>query len=74
MSGRTHQHCGSQIELVEKLRYKNVYLEYVRHVLTLDIAQDIDEPLEMFVGRTNPKEVHLQTEPLAGTQHNETQM
>ena len=57
--GGTHQHCGSKIEFVEELCYENVYFKNVRHVLTLDITQDIDEPLEVLVRWTNPEEIHL---------------
>lgn len=55
----THQHRRAQIELVEELRDKYVYLQHIRHVLFLHIAQYIDEPLKVLMRRTDPKEVHF---------------
>lgn len=50
----THEHGSAQVELVEELRDEDVYLENVGDVLPLHVAQHVDEPLEVFVGRTNP--------------------
>jgi hypothetical protein len=36
-----------------------MHLENVRHVFPLDVAQDIDEPLEVAMGRADPQEVDL---------------
>lgn len=44
---------------MEKLRDENVNFEHVRDVLFLDVTQNVDEPLEVFVRRANPKEVNL---------------
>lgn len=56
---QTHQHCRAQVELVKELRDKHVHLEdaRARHVLLLNVVQDVDEPLEASVGRTHPEEV-----------------
>jgi hypothetical protein len=32
---------------VEELRDEDVHLEHVRHVLALDVAEDVDEPLKV---------------------------
>lgn len=44
---------------MEKLRDENVDFENVRYVLPLDVAQHVDEPLEVLMGGTDPEEVHL---------------
>ncbi len=56
---RTYEHGRSQVELVEELRDEDVHLQNVRHVFPLDVAQDVDEPLEVAVGRADPQEVDL---------------
>lgn len=53
------QHGRSQIELVEKLSDEDVNLEDVGDILLLNVTKDVDEPLEVFVGRTDPEEVNL---------------
>jgi hypothetical protein len=55
------QHRRSQIELVEKLRDEDVDLEDVRHIFLLDVAQHVDEPLEVLVRGTYPQEIHLKS-------------
>ena len=55
----TYQHCCSQIEFVEELRDEDVHLEHVGDVLSLHVPQDVDEPLEVSVRRTDPQEVDL---------------
>lgn len=58
---KTYQHSGSKIELVEELRDEYVHLEHIGDILALHIAEDIDEPFEVAMRRTNPQEVHLLT-------------
>ena len=55
----SHQHGGSEVKLVEELRDEDVHFEHVGHVLPLDVSQDVDEPLEVAVRRTDPEEVDL---------------
>lgn len=57
--GSTYQHGGSQIEFVEKLCDEYVYLQDVGHVFSLDVAQHVDEPFEVFVRRAYPQKVDL---------------
>ena len=54
-----YEHSGPKIELVEKLSDEDVHLEDVRDILSLNISKDVDEPLEVLVGRTDPQEVDL---------------
>ena len=44
---------------MEELCDEDVHLEHVGHVLAFDVPQDVDEPLEVAVRRTDPQEVHL---------------
>lgn len=55
----THEHRCPQIELMEELSDEDVNFKDVRYILPFNVSQNIDEPLEMFVRRTNPEEVHL---------------
>ena len=44
---------------MEKLGNEDVHLQDVCDVILLDFPEDVDEPLELAVRRTNPQEVHL---------------
>ena len=44
---------------MEELRYENMDLQNVRHILLFYISQNINEPLKVFVRRANPQEVYL---------------
>ena len=44
---------------MEELRDEDVHLQHVRHVLAFDVTQNVDEPLEVTMRRTNPQEVDL---------------
>ena len=44
---------------MEELSNENMHFEHVGDVFALDVTQDIDEPLEVSVGRTDPQEVDL---------------
>lgn len=39
---------------MEELRDEYMDLEYVRDVLSLDVSENVDEPFEMLVRRTDP--------------------
>lgn len=53
------QHRGAQIKFVEKLRDKDVHFQHIGHILFLDVAQHINEPLEVFMRRTDPQKIHF---------------
>ena len=53
------EHGGPQVELVEELGDEDVHLQDVGDVFPLHVSQDVDEPLEVTVGRADPQEVHL---------------
>ena len=55
----TYQHCCSQIELVKELGYKYVNFQDICNVLFLDLSEDVNEPLELSVGLSDPEEVDL---------------
>lgn len=65
----TYKHSGAQIELVKELRDKDVNLQHIGYVLPLHVTQYVDEPLEVFVGRTDPQEIHLQSNNSCTTIH-----
>ena len=44
---------------MEELSNENMHFEHVGDVFALDVTQDIDEPLEVSVRRTDPEEVDL---------------
>lgn len=56
---KTYQHSGPEIKLMEELRYEYVYLQHVGDIFALHVTQDVDEPLEVLVGWTNPEEIYL---------------
>lgn len=58
----SYQHRGAQVKLVEELRDEDVNLEDIGDVLALHVAQHVDEPLEVLVGRADPEEVHLKND------------
>lgn len=55
----TYEHRRSQVKLVKELRNKDVYLEHLRDVLSLDVPQDVNEPLKVTVGGADPEKVYL---------------
>lgn len=57
----TYEHGRSQVELVEELCDEDVHLEHVCHVFVFNVAQDVDEPLEVTMRRADPEEVNLLT-------------
>ena len=56
---RSYQHGGPEVVLVEELRDEDVHFEDVGHVLLLDVAQDVHEPLESPLRRRDPQEINL---------------
>ena len=60
---RTHQHRGSQVELLEELRDEAVCLDDVTLLAVLDVAQDVHHPLVALVAGGRPNEVELQHDP-----------
>ena len=44
---------------MEELRDEDVHLQNVGHVFPFHVPQDVDEPLEVPVRRTDPQEVDL---------------
>ena len=55
----TYQHRCSQIELVKELGYKYVNFQNICNVLFLHLSEDVNEPLELSVGLSDPEEVDL---------------
>ena len=55
----THQHGGSKIELLEELGDEDVDAHKVVLVVVFDIADDVSEPLVMFLSAGYPDEVNL---------------
>ena len=55
----SYQHGGPEVVLVEELRDEDVHLEHVGHVLILDVAQHVHEPLERPLRRRDPQKVDL---------------
>ena len=53
------EHCRPQVELVEELGDEDVHLQHVGHVFPLHVPEDVNEPLEISVGRTDPEEVNF---------------
>lgn len=54
-----NQHGGAQVELVKVLREEGMHIEHSLRVKLLDLAQNINEPFEVFMCRTDPYEVYL---------------
>lgn len=44
---------------MEELRYENMYLKNLGHVLSLHVAQYVDKPFETFVAGAYPEKVDL---------------
>ena len=55
----SYQHSCPEVVFVKKLRDEDVHLEHVGHVLLLDVAQHIHEPLEGPLRRRDPQKVDL---------------
>ena len=55
----TDEHRGAKIELVKELRDEDVRLDDFLFVNLLDTAQDVQQPLELFLVGCHPNEVHL---------------
>lgn len=56
---RTHQHCCSQVKLVEELCDKDVHLKHIGNILAFNVAQHVNEPLKLAMCWADPEEVHL---------------
>lgn len=54
-----YQNGRSKIKLVKKLRDEYMNFEYSVRIQRFHIFQNFDEPLKVFVCRTNPQKIHF---------------
>ena len=55
----TYQHGCSQVEFMEELSDENMHFKYIGNVFSFDVSEDVNKPLEIAVGRTDPQKVDL---------------
>ena len=44
---------------MEELSDENMHFKYIGNVFSFDVSEDVDKPLEIAVGRTDPQKVDL---------------
>ena len=55
----TYQHGCSQVEFMEELSDENMHFKYIGNVFSFNVSEDVNKPLEIAVGRTDPQKVDL---------------
>ena len=58
----THQHGGSEVELVKELCDKDVVFDQSLGISFLDILDDVGEPLPLLLAAGHPDKEHLERE------------
>ena len=53
----TYQHGCSQVEFMEELSDENMHFKYIGNVFSFNVSEDVNEPLKIAVGGTNPQKV-----------------